>query len=1245
MKRICRRSLLPLLLVVVPMSCTLWAREPGAGVASGTTPSAENALAAGDFEQACLGWIEQIRENPNRPDLAALLAKLELSFPYLTRPEEVTRELATLENLAIAQPSSRLLFFATLERWLRHGAHRDVADTIAAKSGAATHWMRLGPLGTSQGSSHRRIFPVELGPWPRDPALEGATLPEVSFDRKTHLWVPQPSFSASGGTDLFAYVLSTYGAMYGCSQGYCSEAFTGTIGLSGTALIKVWLNGRLVLDADRLAAEQANLRLIRADFTQGWNALLVKVTSGHPSSFQLYVTDAAGRLSNGWRWEEGPIAHAVASLEGAEAPLEGIGPAFEEITMVPREPGGRAESVEGEILGSYFLGLEDSALDAAQEVFSRRPERREEGIPAAAAAYWMALMLEEARSLPEGYRRNRAKQFFDRALVAHDRFLPARLGQARYLARDQKTEEALWAIEESLKIRGDFAAALAYGARICGSFGWEEEARRFAGRLRNEFPQASALLEIEAEQAARQGLHLQEAASLKQLVERAPEHTFKLIQVLAQMGQHEGAWAWVEKSRQWPEGSLRRLAMEGMLLESQGKYQECAARVQKQEEFYRESSWVPLKVGELLLVAGDREGAEAAFERALGKQPGNHKVRRQLERLRGKRSRYWEPFQEDIQKLIRESPGQTAYPRASALYLLDQMVVEVYEDGSYSEYVHELIQLFNEQAIEQYGTVEIQGELLEARTHRPDGTILEPIALGEEKSFTMPGLEPDAVIEYAYRRDRPAPVGHRFTFPGSFYFQDLQFDAPFFLSQFIIVAPEDLDLRYVLRNWDRKPVVEVRELPEDSGRRRKITRWEAKRMGRIEPEKGMPDRAELLPHVYIGSEQSWEEIAWELEDFFAGRTIPSASIRRKVRELMEGKSSAREKIESIFRFVNDWVRTDRSAQNAVETWLLRSGRRLYLLGAMLEAAGIHFSFAMVRANPLAEPEPPYELPQDYYFYPGEAATFLRMETGPEVIWIQPPLRHQRLGEVEERYQGGMALVLAKSGGYFERIPLSSPSVHEDLLELELSLDADGGFEGRLQALFRGPEDARTKEEWSLLDRVKQRTALERWIHQMFPGAVVRTLEMPGLSDFGEPLKIVVELETKRFAKNRDPSTGSGDLRCPIGLAPVSLVGRFGGEMRRKTPMVLPSAVRTRDHVLLGLPKGFVAKVIPESVTMAGPFGAYALGLRTEGDNVVVERRLSLPAQRILPEAFPDFLRFCQQIDRAEQGKILLRRVN
>jgi hypothetical protein len=95
------------------------------------------------------------------------------------------------------------------------------------------------------------------------------------------------------------------------------------------------------------------------------------------------------------------------------------------------------------------------------------------------------------------------------------------------------------------------------------------------------------------------------------------------------------------------------------------------------------------------------------------------------------------------------------------------------------------------------------------------------------------------------------------------------------------------------------------------------------------------------------------------------------------------------------------------------------------------------------------------------------------------------------------------------------------------------------------------------------------------------------------------------------------------------------------EPERTTPLLLGVPRGDTRTVAYKLPPGYRPKSLPEPVSEDGPFGAFSMRWRLEGDSVLVDRTLALRSPRVEPKDYAAFRDFVSAMRAADSQRIVL----
>jgi hypothetical protein len=72
-----------------------------------------------------------------------------------------------------------------------------------------------------------------------------------------------------------------------------------------------------------------------------------------------------------------------------------------------------------------------------------------------------------------------------------------------------------------------------------------------------------------------------------------------------------------------------------------------------------------------------------------------------------------------------------------------------------------------------------------------------------------------------------------------------------------------------------------------------------------------------------------------------------------------------------------------------------------------------------------------------------------------------------------------------------------------------------------------------------------------------------------------------------------------------------------------------------------LPPGAHVVSAPNSASVDGPFGSYAVSVQTDKDQVTIASRISVKVERVKPKDYAAWKSFCEETDRAMNPRLVI----
>ena len=618
---------------------------------------------------------------------------------------------------------------------------------------------------------------------------------------------------------------------------------------------------------------------------------------------------------------------------------------------------------------------------------------------------------------------------------------------------------------------------------------------------------------------------------------------------------------------------------------------------------------------------------------------------------------WWRTVQWDDYTLER-LPGGDAFPGDGAVILLDEGRMETFGSGvlGYSVFEqHRIVRVFDTRG-ERYANVVVpyssgsDVEDIQARTITPSGSIIplraehiHDVSLYPDfvffsdqraKIFTMPAVEPGAVLEYRYRlRIRDQTVWHGWRF---------QSEAPTLISRFTMLAPSEWPVRSRTYGIELEPDVE--RVPEGF---KSTFRWEARDVPGMASEPGMPPLSERVARLAIAplGFTSWNDVAAWYRNLSESRERDDDGIQALVDSLV-GRVAERDR---QMRILYEWVR-DNVRYLAVEIGIggyqpRRAGEvctnrygdckdMATLLSAMAEAAGI--SVHQVLVSTWQNGRPDTTLPSPYQF--NHAIAY-----APDIrggLWMDVTAKGVPYGELPWYDQQVPVLVVGDDGTASIMVtPGAEAASNAERVSWTVALDDTGFATVRSRTVLTGALAMEAREELAYATEQERK----RWVESCLPrecasGATIRRVSLTGLLPVEDSLAVEVDFVTPVFALREEHG-----LSFRPGMIIASGLPDLFRPGPRRHPVRFRFGMRRELALSIALPPGWVLAEPPVLDSSQTVYGMWRTEVSTIPGGVQFRRTVQLESREVAPEQYAAYQRFLDALRRSELRPVGLRR--
>ncbi len=618
----------------------------------------------------------------------------------------------------------------------------------------------------------------------------------------------------------------------------------------------------------------------------------------------------------------------------------------------------------------------------------------------------------------------------------------------------------------------------------------------------------------------------------------------------------------------------------------------------------------------------------------------------------------------EAKRLAESSPKAEQFPNAAKATLLDTADITVQKDGSTRNVTRLTTKILTDRARSEVGEVRIPytaGEqtltILFARTIRPDGSVatVKPDEIHDQaygdgdtytdarvKAFSMPALEPGAIVDYQYVIEDKNPY-----IPGGFwtgwYFGGLE---PRMLSRLTITAPKDMALRESPSNVKTEGRLGVmtrtqKDLPNGTVQ----YTYEMRRIDPLNVEPLMPSPIGVLPQIRVSTLRDWQDVAslyWKLAQ---DRQVADPEIKRITAEVTKGKTTPEEKAKAIFYYVEEKTRyvakelgigaiQPRPASQTCEYRYGDCKDMATLLVAMCKEAGITAHPVLLRAG--SKESIHGSLPSMDAFN----HAICLAEIGDKKYWLDATAEICPFGEIPGGDRGADAFVIRGGKGAFEVIPPYTPDQNRQLLQAKLMLKEDGSATGKITVSSTADSNMSLRSAFLNTPPEKHKQLAEALARSIAPNPRINSWTVSDYKNKDVPVTVSFDATFPSWAKR------SGDLLV-FAARPEQNDGRnsspFGQDTIRILPITQEVAVLGESQLELTLPTGFTLLAPPSNADIKSDLGNYQRTVSVAGDRLTISVRGTDYRASVAPTRYSEVQSYFDNYLKASEESVVVKK--
>ncbi len=1202
--------------------------------------------ALGNYDAAFTDVVSALDNGRYDPLAEVYLSRaFELKF-YCHNPKQLTTLCESIVNDSNCTP-----YFCSVTHWYlsflyREEGHLDLARKEIQQLGFVTDYLVIGPFDNEGKAGFNTVYPPE-----KEISLD-TSYPGKLVDTK---WF-QPTAKPDWGIINLSNILRPQEKVTGyiLTYVYSSSLQQAALRLGGSAL-KVWVNEEEVLSNPAIRQGKFDQEHISIALAQGWNQILIKSgTQTDGWDVFIRITDPHGNSIPGLKYsvDTGMIAsyHKPEIDETVSKSAIDIGT----ILTLEKECKDNPDDAMAYADLAYLYTLRKVHDENSQENILDI----ETSLSFYPKSTYFAKVYADCQP-DDNLRRQKIESAWD--IDSTDVELLNRLGDMDTKAG--LSESAVKKYQKTLELNSDFGMGDYNLGNESRGRGWNEEAAGYFSKATAVYP----FLPDSYYQLA--NLPLAELSREKkiQLLEQALAADGFYDPALDQLMEfylNEGDY------KKFNELANLKLALNPFDL---SVYQKLANIAYQKDDFENamqecnkglaiapmDSSLLKEK-GLIYHKLGKTDVAKKMWELGLKAKPNDVWLTEYLSFLAPESEKYYYPFRVTFDQAKSFSLTSVDISQANMVYLLDQQVNKVYDDGNASHYHHQVIKALSEDGVRQlvsqtisYSPNREKVELIKCQVIKPDGTVVDGKEAGEfsasdvgsrlyydyvVKQYSFPGLEKGGYINFEYKVDET----HNNLYAD--YFGDMfivgNYD-PTVKSDYVLIMPASRKFYFYQDRTDIKPVI------EDSPTAPTLTYiWRFANLPYVEQEPYMPSYSETLPYIKVSSFSKWDEVAkwyWNLiQDQF---TCPD-DLKQFVLSLTQDKKTNMDKIKALYDFTVTDVRylglefgaSGYVPHKAMDIFRSRYGDckdKATLLITMLKEIGIPADIVLVRTRDLGKVD--YSLPSLGLFDHAIAHVPERpheMGVDGHEVWLDGTAMYCALSEFPSGDQGIQVFCINSSGGHFETTTTYTADQSVASYKTEINLSSDGSATGTRTTRVAGQFAPSMRYYFANPAKIKQ--DVERQFNSMFPGTQIGDIEHSDFNELNQPPHLSFNFSIPQMASK------TGDkLQINGAVFPTRMTDNYARRSERIHPMSFPLVWTRKIDTVYQIPDGYKVDYLPAKTEKKYPFGYFSSEYTMNKNQLTYSEEIQLTTTELSPENYSQFRAWCNLIDRKEDEKIFL----
>ncbi len=461
-----------------------------------------------------------------------------------------------------------------------------------------------------------------------------------------------------------------------------------------------------------------------------------------------------------------------------------------------------------------------------------------------------------------------------------------------------------------------------------------------------------------------------------------------------------------------------------------------------------------------------------------------------------------------------------------------------------------------------------------------------------------------------------------------------------------ITIPEWLDLDIKEFNLESYNITKAQTKTEDGT----TQTYTFKRVAPRSQESGTPGPSYMYPHILFiaksfNNGDTTKNLFSSTDDLYTWYNslveqvaVDASVFSEKVKELTEGKTSDKEKIESIYYWVQDNIRyiafedgiagfQPDSPQNVYTKRYGDCKGMAFLTKAMLEEAGFDSRLVWIGTDRLAYDYSIPSLSVDNHMI---CAVNLNNET----IFLDGTEKYNRFGEYATRIQNKQAMIQGNGSYSIETVPLENDTTNKDETSLTLKIEGET-LSGTATRAYYSENRVQFQNVYNSFEKGDQIDILSGYLSGGNSNYIVSEIVPFNPEIRADNIALAYNVEVKSAVSEFD-----GTLY--VDLDPLETASKYTFD-KRKSDYKFPFKQKSEVTISLKIPEGYALESVPKNYTVSTDLMDMEVQFKEQSGFIEYSKQLNFKERVISKKRFDEWNSLFEGLKETTDQQIILKK--